>query len=383
MDDTPKPAGSGFGFETRAVHAGAAPDPTTGARATPIYQTTAYVSTTSTMRLALQPAELRLHLFAADQSDGLGARGARRLARGRPRRHCLRVGPRGADARLLRLHGAGRRVRRLAEALWRLNHPVRPQLQEVRLERHLRRPRRPREFPQGADAQMQGHLRRELGQSRRRHHRSRGRRRDRAQSGIPLLVDNTLASPYLCRPIEWGADIVIHSTTKFLSGHGNSMGGVVVDSGKFDWSQNDKFASLTEPEPAYHGLRFHETFGDLAFTVAGHALGLRDLGATMAPLNAFLTITGIETLALRMERHVANAQRVAEFSAAHPAVSWVNYAGLPSSPYHALAKKYLPKGAGSVSTPPSASRAAMKRASGLSRAASCSRISPISATPAR
>jgi O-acetylhomoserine (thiol)-lyase len=167
---------------------------------------------------------------------------------------------------------------------------------------------------------------------------------------VPLIVDNTLASPYLCRPIEWGADIVIHSTTKFLSGHGNSMGGVVVDSGKFDWSQNDKFATLTEPEPAYHGLRFHETFGDLAFTVAGHALGLRDLGATMAPLNAFLTITGIETLSLRMERHVANAQNVAEFLAAHPAVSWVNYAGLPSSPYHALAKKYLPKGAGSVFT---------------------------------
>src|SRR5712691_8013046 len=119
------------------------------------------------------------------------------------------------------------------------------------------------------------------------------------EAGVPLIIDNTMASPYLCRPIEWGADIVVHSTTKFLSGHGNSMGGAVVDSGRFDWSQNDKFASLTEPEPAYHGLRFHETFGDLAFTVAGHALGLRDLGATMAPLNAFLTITGIETLALR------------------------------------------------------------------------------------
>ncbi|HEV3174511.1 MAG TPA: PLP-dependent transferase, partial [Stellaceae bacterium] len=164
------------------------------------------------------------------------------------------------------------------------------------------------------------------------------------------MVDNTLASPYLCRPIEWGADIVIHSTTKFLSGHGNAMGGIVVDSGKFDWGQNDKFKSLTEPEPAYHGLRFQETFGDLAYTVAGHALGLRDLGPTLSPMNAFLTIMGIETLPLRMERHVKNARAVSEFLERHPEVSWVSYAGLKSSPYHALARKYLPNGAGSIFT---------------------------------
>ena len=128
------------------------------------------------------------------------------------------------------------------------------------------------------------------------------------------------------------------------------MGGVVVDSGKFDWSQSDKFKSLTEPEAAYHGLRFHETFGDLAYTAAGHAIGLRDLGTTLSPMNAFLTIMGIETLPLRMERHVRNAQRVAEFLERHPAVSWVSYAGLKSSAYHALAKKYLPNGAGSIFT---------------------------------
>jgi O-acetylhomoserine (thiol)-lyase len=169
-------------------------------------------------------------------------------------------------------------------------------------------------------------------------------------AGLLFIVDNTMASPYLCRPFEWGADLVIHSTTKFLSGHGNALGGVVIDSGKFDWAQNDKFKSLTAPEPAYHGLRFHETFGDLALTVHGHAVGLRDLGATLAPLNAFLTITGIETLALRMARHVENAQAVAEHLEQHPAVSWVAYPGLDSSPYRALARKYLPKGAGSVFT---------------------------------
>jgi OAH/OAS sulfhydrylase len=169
-------------------------------------------------------------------------------------------------------------------------------------------------------------------------------------AGIPLIVDNTLATPYLCRPIEWGADIVCHSTTKFLAGHGNSLGGVIVESGRFDWAQAGKFPSLCEPEPAYHGLNFFENFGDFAFTTKARSVALRDFGPTMAPLNAFLTITGIETLPVRMERHVANARRVAEFLAAHEQVAWVSYAGLPGSPFHRLAEKYLPKGAGAVMT---------------------------------
>ena len=138
------------------------------------------------------------------------------------------------------------------------------------------------------------------------------------EAGVPLIIDNTMATPYLCRPIEHGADIVVHSTTKFLSGHGNAMGGAVVDSGTFDWAQNDKFPSLSQPEPAYHGLTFFETFGDLAYTIYGHAIGLRDLGPTMAPMNAYLTITGIETLPLRMARHVETAQTVAEWLSGHP-----------------------------------------------------------------
>jgi O-acetylhomoserine (thiol)-lyase len=154
----------------------------------------------------------------------------------------------------------------------------------------------------------------------------------------------------LCRPFEWGADLVVHSTTKFLDGHGNSLGGVVVESGKFDWSQGGKFPALTEPEPAYHGLRFYENFGDFAFTTKARAVALRDYGPTMAPMNAFLTITGIETLHVRMERHCANAQKVAEFLDAHPGVAWVSYAGLEASPYRALARKYLPRGAGAVFT---------------------------------
>jgi O-acetylhomoserine (thiol)-lyase len=167
---------------------------------------------------------------------------------------------------------------------------------------------------------------------------------------VPLIVDNTMATPYLCRPIEHGADLVCHSTTKFLSGHGNSIGGALVDSGKFDWSKDGKFPALTEPDPGYHGLKFHETFGELAFTFYNHAVGLRDLGPNQQPMNAFLTLTGIETLHLRMERHAENARKVAEFLEGHDKVSWVNYAGLPSSEYNQLAKKYLPKGAGAVFT---------------------------------
>ena len=170
-------------------------------------------------------------------------------------------------------------------------------------------------------------------------------------AGIPLIIDNTMATPWLCRPFEHGADIVVHSTTKFLSGHGNSMGGAIVDSGKFDWMRYpEKFPSLTKPEPAYHGLTFAETFGDLAFTLYGHAVGLRDLGPTMAPFNAFLTITGIETLALRMERHCQNGLAVATFLEGHPKVAWVSHAGLDSNRYKPLAQKYLRGHGGSVFT---------------------------------
>ena len=170
------------------------------------------------------------------------------------------------------------------------------------------------------------------------------------EAGVPLIVDNTLATPYLCQPFEWGADLIVHSTTKFLSGHGTSMGGALVESGRFNWGQNDKFSTMTEPDPAYHGLTFAETFGDFGFTMKARAVGLRDFGSCMSPQNAFYTITGMETLHLRMDRHIANAYSVAEFLYEHPAVSWVSYAGLKSSRYHDLAKKYLPKGAGSVFT---------------------------------
>ena len=169
-------------------------------------------------------------------------------------------------------------------------------------------------------------------------------------AGVPLVVDNTMASPYLCRPFEHGADIVVHSLTKFLGGHGNSLGGVIVDSGRFDWKAGGKYPYLSEPNPSYHGKVFTEAFGPVAFIVACRALGLRDLGPALSPFNAFMILTGIETLPLRMERHCQNALAVAQWLQKHPKVAWVSYAGLPSDPYYAKAQKYTPRGAGSVFT---------------------------------
>ena len=164
--------------------------------------------------------------------------------------------------------------------------------------------------------------------------------------GIPLLIDNTFATPWLCRPLEWGAHIVTHSTTKFLSGNGTTLGGVVVDGGTFDW-RSGRFPNFTEPDPSYHGLRYAD-LGPAAFITKARIQMLRDIGACQAPFNAWTTLLGIETLSLRMERHVHNAGRVAEYLAEHPRVSWVRYPGLPSHPDHARAAKYLPKGPGAV-----------------------------------
>jgi len=170
------------------------------------------------------------------------------------------------------------------------------------------------------------------------------------KAGVPLIVDNTLATPYLCKPIDYGADIVVHSLTKFLGGHGNSIGGIIVDGGSFNWSRGGRYPMLSEPRPEYHGIVLHETFGNFAFAIACRVLGLRDLGPAMSPFNAFLFINGIETLALRMQRHCENTQAVAEWLAKHDKVAWVSYPGLAGDKYHALAQKYVPKGAGAVFT---------------------------------
>ncbi len=170
------------------------------------------------------------------------------------------------------------------------------------------------------------------------------------ENKIPLIVDNTFPSPYLLRPIDFGADIVVHSATKFIGGHGTSIGGVIVDGGKFDWAASGKFPGLTEPDPSYHGVVFTEAVGPIAYIIKARVQLLRDMGAALSPFNAFLLIQGLETLHLRMQRHSENAQRVAEFLEAHPDVAWVSYPGLPSHPSYDLVKKYLPRGQGAIMT---------------------------------
>jgi O-acetylhomoserine (thiol)-lyase len=170
------------------------------------------------------------------------------------------------------------------------------------------------------------------------------------RASVPLVVDNTLATPYLWTPIEHGADIVVHSLTKFLGGHGNSIGGLIVDAGTFNWSREGRYPMLSEPRPEYHGIVLHETFGNFAFAIACRVLGLRDIGPALSPFNAFLILTGIETLALRMQKHCDNAKVVAAWLSEHPQVAWVSYPGLPGDRYYKLAQRYCPKGAGAVFT---------------------------------
>ena len=169
------------------------------------------------------------------------------------------------------------------------------------------------------------------------------------EAGVPLIVDNTFATPYLCRPFEHGADLIVHSATKFIGGHGTSIGGVLVEKGTFPWD-NGKFSAIVDPSPGYHGVRFYETFGDFAFCMKARCETLRDMGPCISPFNSFLLLQGLETLSLRMEKHTQNALRVAQFLSEHPAVSWVSYPGLPDNPSYELAQRYLPRGAGAIFT---------------------------------
>jgi O-acetylhomoserine (thiol)-lyase len=341
-----------YDFATRAIHAGAAPDPTTGARSTPIYQTTAYVFDDVDHAASLFNLQTFGYIYSRLTNPTVAVL-EERLASLEGGRAAVCAAS-GHAAQLLAFFSLmepgdeflasrnlyGGSITQFAHAFKKFGWIC-----------HFVDPADPQNFAAALTPKTKAIFCEALANP-------GGSVVDLEPiaaianaARIPLMVDNTLATPFLCRPFEWGADIVLHSTTKFLAGHGNAMGGAVIESGRFDWlGANGKFPSMTEPDPAYHGLKFAETFGDFGYSMKTRAVGLRDLGPTMAPLNAFLTITGIETLYLRMARHVENAQAVAEYLAAHPAVAWVSYAGLKTSPYHALAKKYLPKGPGAVFT---------------------------------
>ena len=340
-----------YGFETLSLHAGAAPDPTTGARALPIYQTTAYVFEDADHAAALFNLQTVGFIYSR-LTNPTNAALETRLATLEGGRGCT-VASSGHAAQVLALFPLmcpGAEIVAASRLYGGSLQQMKNTYPKFGWTANIVDADTPDNFKRAVTDKTKAFFIESLANPGGVISDIEAIARIAEDAGVPLLVDNTLATPWLCKPIDYGATLVVHSTTKFLSGTGTSMGGAVVDSGKFDWSRGEKFLSLAGPEPAYHGMNFFETFGDMAYTFHSHAVGLRDLGPTQAPFNAWLTMLGMETLGLRMERHCANALAVAQHLEQHPAVAWVNYAGLTSNKYNALAKKYLPKGAGSVFT---------------------------------
>jgi O-acetylhomoserine (thiol)-lyase len=339
------------GFSTLAVHAGAQPDPTTGARATPIYQTTSFVFNDADHAAALfglqqfgniytrimNPTQAVLEERVAALEGGTAglAVASGHAAQMLTFHTIMQPGDNFVAAR--KLYGGS--INQFGHAFKNFNWHVRWADTED-----------PASFDSQIDARTRAIFIESLANP-------AGTFVDIAaiaevaqRRGIPLIVDNTMATPYLVRPLEHGADIVVHSLTKFMGGHGNSMGGVIVDGGTFNWSKSGNYPMLSEPRPEYAGVVLHQTFGNIGFAIACRVLGLRDIGPAISPFNAFMILTGIETLPLRMQKHCDNAAAAAKWLKGHPKVAWVRYAGLEDDPNHALQTRYSPKGAGSVFT---------------------------------
>jgi O-acetylhomoserine (thiol)-lyase len=340
-----------FDFDTLQVHAGTEPDPATGARQVPIYQTTAYVFRDADHAAALFGLQEVGYIYSRLTNPTVGALQNRIAAlEGGAGAVCCSSGHAAQIMALFPLMAPGRNI----VASTRLYGGTITQFTQT-----FKRFGWSAKFVdfddlKAVEAAIDSETRAIFCET---IANPGGYITDldaiakiASSAGIPLIVDNTTATPYLCRPIEHGATLVVHSLTKYMTGNGTVTGGAVVDSGKFDWSASDKFPSLSAPEPAYHGLKFHETFGPAAFTFHGIAIGLRDLGMTMNPQGAHYTLMGIETLSLRMEKHLANAQAIAEWLEKHPAVKSVTYPGLKSSPYKNRAARITPKGPGALFT---------------------------------
>ena len=339
------------GFATLAIHAGAQPDPTTGARATPIYQTTSYVFEDADHAASLFGLQTFGNIYtrignpttavleervAALEGGTAGLATASGHAAQVLVFHCL-MQPGDEFVASKKLYGGS--INQFNHAFknfgWTVNwadpddissfeKAITPKTKAIFTETIAN--------PGGVVCDIAA-----MSAIAKKAH-------------VPLIVDNTLATPYLWTPIDHGADIVVHSLTKFLGGHGNSIGGMIVDAGTFNWSRDDRFPMLSKPRPEYHGIVLHETFGNFAFAIACRVLALRDIGPAISPFNSFLILTGIETLPLRIQRHCDNTLVVAQWLSGHDKVAWVSYPGLPGDGYHNLARKYLPKGAGSVFT---------------------------------
>jgi O-acetylhomoserine (thiol)-lyase len=339
------------GFATLAIHAGAQPDPTTGARATPIYQTTSFVFEDVDHAASLfglqtfgniytrigNPTNAVLEERVAALEGGTAGLA---VASGHAAQvlvmHCL-MRPGDEFVASKKLYGG---------SINQFNHTFKNFGWNV----VWAEPDNMGTFERAVSAKTRAIFIESIANPGGVITDIEAVAKIAKNAGVPLIVDNTLATPYLCKPIEYGADIVVHSLTKFLGGHGNSIGGLIVDGGTFNWSREKRYPMLCEPRPEYHGIVLHETFGNFAFAIACRVLALRDIGPALSPFNAFLILTGIETLPLRIQLHCDNALAVAEWLSGHNKVAWVSYPGLPNDRYYKLAKRYVPKGAGSVFT---------------------------------
>jgi O-acetylhomoserine (thiol)-lyase len=339
-----------FGFSTRALHAGQRPDSSTGSRAVPIYQTTSYV---------FEDTEHAAHLFNLQRFGNIYTRIMNPTTAVFEER--MAALERGVGA-LAVASGQAAQFIALTSLLQQGDQMVAAStlyggtytqfdvsFRRLGIDTVFVEPDSPDNFRRAITPHTRLLYAETIANPRMNVLDIAAVAEIAHEAGIPLVIDNTFASPYLCRPIEHGADIVLHSATKFIGGHGTSIGGVIVDSGRFPWDRG-AFPQLLEPSKGYHGIRFYETFGDFAFIMKARVEGLRDFGPALSPFNSFLFLQGLETLKLRMECHTRNAVAVAKFLSEHSRVSWVNYPALPSSPYHGLAQRYLPCGSGAILT---------------------------------
>jgi O-acetylhomoserine (thiol)-lyase len=337
-----------FGFSTRALHAGHRPDSQTGARAVPIYQTTSYV---------FEDTEHAANLFNLQRFGNIYTRimnpttavFEERIAALERGVGALAVssGQAAQFIALANLLGAGDEIVASKNLYGGTYTQFDVSFRRLGINTTFVDPEDPENFRRAITPRTRVLYGETIGNPLLSVLDIEAVAGIAHEANLPLMIDNTFASPYLCRPIEYGADIVLHSATKFIGGHGTSIGGVIVDSGRFPWDRG-AFPQMLEPSKGYHGIRFYETFGDFAYIMKARVEGLRDFGPALSPFNSFLFLQGLETLKLRMEAHSHNALEVAGFLAKHPLVAWVNYPGLTSSPYHKLAQKYLPRGAGAI-----------------------------------
>lgn len=337
-----------FGFETLCLHAGQVPDASTGARATPIYQTTSYVFDDTDHAASLFNLQTFGNVYSR-MSNPTTAVFEERMAALEAGRAALATasGMAAQMVTLLTLAGAGDHIVSASTLYGGTYSQFDVTFRRLGIDVTFVPPDPPERFAEAITPKTKALFAETIGNPLNNVLDIAAVAEVAHDAGVPLVIDNTFATPYLCRPMAHGADIVVHSATKFIGGHGTTLGGVLVESGRFPWD-NGRFPGMTEPAAGYHGVRFYETFGDFGFTMKARMETLRTLGPTLAPFNAFLLLQGLETLPLRMQRHCANALTVADFLCGHPAVTWVRYAGLPGGPDAERAARYLPRGAGSI-----------------------------------